>query len=46
VTAVPGWSGRWSWESPEAASGVDVDEFLRGSMSYQVMRSMAAFLAD
>ena len=35
------------WESIEAASGVDVDEFLRGiDEPPEVMRSMAAFLAD
>ena len=35
------------WESLEAASGVDVDEFLRGlDEPPEVMRSMAAFLAD
>ncbi len=35
------------WESLEAASGMDVDEFLRGlDEPPEVMRSMAAFLAD
>jgi pimeloyl-ACP methyl ester carboxylesterase len=35
------------WESLEAATGVDVDEFLRGiEEPPEVMRSMAAFLAD
>jgi pimeloyl-ACP methyl ester carboxylesterase len=35
------------WESIEAASGLDVDEFLRGlDEPPEVMRSMAAFLAD
>jgi pimeloyl-ACP methyl ester carboxylesterase len=35
------------WESLEAASGVDVEEFLRGlDEPPEVMRSMAAFLAD
>ncbi len=35
------------WESLEEASGVDVDEFLRGlDEPPEVMRSMAAFLAD
>jgi pimeloyl-ACP methyl ester carboxylesterase len=35
------------WESLEAASGVDVDEFLRGlDEPPEVMRSMGAFLAD
>jgi pimeloyl-ACP methyl ester carboxylesterase len=35
------------WELIEAASGVDVDEFLRGiDEPPEVMRSMAAFLAD
>jgi pimeloyl-ACP methyl ester carboxylesterase len=35
------------WESLEAASGIDVDEFLRGiDEPPEVMRSMAAFLAD
>ena len=35
------------WESLEAASGVDVDEFLRTlDEPPEVMRSMAAFLAD
>ena len=35
------------WESIEAASGMDVDEFLRGiDEPPEVMRSMASFLAD
>jgi pimeloyl-ACP methyl ester carboxylesterase len=35
------------WESIEAASGMDVDEFLRGmDEPPEVMRSLAAFLAD
>ena len=35
------------WESIEAASGVDVDEFLRGlDEPPEVMRSMTAYLAD
>ncbi len=35
------------WESLEAASGMDVDEFLRGlDEPPEVMRSMTAFLAD
>ena len=35
------------WESLESASGMDVDEFLRGlDEPPEVMRSMAAFLAD
>jgi pimeloyl-ACP methyl ester carboxylesterase len=35
------------WESLEAASGMDVEEFLRGlDEPPEVMRSMAAFLAD
>ena len=35
------------WESLEAASGMDADEFLRGlDEPPEVMRSMAAFLAD
>jgi pimeloyl-ACP methyl ester carboxylesterase len=35
------------WESIEAATGIDVDEFLRGlDEPPEVMRSMAAFLAD
>lgn len=35
------------WESIEAASGMDVDEFLRGiDEPPEVLRSMAAFLAD
>jgi pimeloyl-ACP methyl ester carboxylesterase len=35
------------WESIELASGVDVDEFLRGlDEPPEVMRSMAAYLAD
>lgn len=35
------------WESLEAATGVDVDEFLRGlDEPPEVMRSMAAFLRD
>jgi pimeloyl-ACP methyl ester carboxylesterase len=35
------------WESIEAASGMDVDEFLRGlDEPPEVMRSMAAYLAD
>ena len=35
------------WESIEAASGVDVDEFLRGlDEPPDVMRSMTAYLAD
>ena len=35
------------WESVEAASGLDVDEFLRGiDEPPEVMRSLAAFLAD
>jgi pimeloyl-ACP methyl ester carboxylesterase len=35
------------WESLEAASGVDVEEFLRGlDEPPEVMRSMAAYLAD
>ena len=35
------------WESLEAASGSDVDEFLRGLQEPpEVLRSMAAFLAD
>ena len=35
------------WESLEAASGMDVDEFLRGlDEPPEVMRSMSAFLAD
>jgi len=35
------------WESLETATGVDVDEFLRGiEEPPEVMRSMAAFLAD
>jgi pimeloyl-ACP methyl ester carboxylesterase len=35
------------WESIELASGVDVDEFLRGlDEPPEVMRSMSAFLAD
>jgi pimeloyl-ACP methyl ester carboxylesterase len=35
------------WESIEAASGMDVDEFLRGlDEPPEVMRSMTAFLAD
>jgi pimeloyl-ACP methyl ester carboxylesterase len=35
------------WESLEAASGLDVDEFLRGLHEPpEIMRSMAAFLAD
>ena len=35
------------WESIEAATGIDVEEFLRGlDEPPEVMRSMAAFLAD
>ena len=35
------------WESIEASSGLDVDEFLRGlDEPPEVMRTMAAFLAD
>ena len=35
------------WESLEAATGIDVDEFLRGlDEPPEVMRSMTAFLAD
>lgn len=35
------------WESLEASTGVDVDEFLRGlDEPPEVMRSLAAFLAD
>ena len=35
------------WESIEAASGMDIDEFLRGlDEPPEVMRSMTAFLAD
>jgi pimeloyl-ACP methyl ester carboxylesterase len=35
------------WESLEAASGMEVDEFLRGlEEPPEVMRSMAAYLAD
>lgn len=35
------------WESLEAATGIDVDEFLRGTEEPpEVMRSMASFLAD
>jgi pimeloyl-ACP methyl ester carboxylesterase len=35
------------WESIEAATGVDVEEFLRGlDEPPEVMRSMAAFIAD
>ena len=35
------------WESLEATTGIDVDEFLRGiDEPPEVMRSMAAFLAD
>src|SRR5205807_2310025 len=35
------------WESLEAATGIDVDEFLRGiDEPPEVMRSMRAFLAD
>jgi pimeloyl-ACP methyl ester carboxylesterase len=35
------------WESLEVATGIDVDEFLRGiEEPPEVMRSMAAFLAD
>jgi pimeloyl-ACP methyl ester carboxylesterase len=35
------------WESVEAASGMDVDEFLRGiDEPPEVMRSLSAFLAD